>query len=254
MSLKQERLVIYASMLAIILLAWVYLVTISKGMGVANMGMGNTMPTMQTWKLSDILLTFVMWSVMMVAMMIPSAAPVVTTYTRLAKQQDLSKTSLSSTGFFLLGYIAIWTGFSLAMTGAQWILHTSALLSPQLSSASPILGGVLLVVAGIYQVTPLKETCLTHCRTPLGYLLSSWRDGSYGAFQMGARHGIYCLGCCWMIMALLFVGGVMNLLWVAILAFYILIEKVTPAGNWINRVTGIVSIGFGIWILASTII
>jgi predicted metal-binding membrane protein len=123
-------------------------------------------------------------------------------------------------------------------TVAQWGLHTAALLSPMLASTSPLLGGLLLLAAGIFQWTPLKSTCLTQCRSPLGFVMTAWREGTWGALRMGLRHGMYCVGCCWVLMALLFVAGVMNLLWVAAIAALVLMEKVLPRGEWVGRVVG----------------
>jgi predicted metal-binding membrane protein len=131
----------------------------------------------------------------------------------------------------------------------MWGLHTAALLSPMMVSTSPLLGGALLVVAGAFQWSPLKRVCLTHCRTPLGFLMGEWREGTWGALRMGLRHGSYCVGCCWVLMALLFVTGVMNLLWVAAIAAFVLVEKVAPAGPWLSRVTGLLLAGGGAWVV-----
>ena len=123
-----------------------------------------------------------------------------------------------------------------------------------LASASPILGGALLIAAGIYQFTPLKDACLSHCRTPMGFLIAEWRDGPRGALMMGMRHGLYCVGCCWLLMALLFVGGVMNLIWVAVITAYILIEKVAPARIWLSRIGGVAVLLWGLWLVAGAVV
>jgi predicted metal-binding membrane protein len=151
---------------------------------------------------------------------------------------------------FGLGYVTVWVGFSACAALGQWVLHQTAVLSPVMAASNPILGGAILVAAGAYQVTPLKGACLTHCRSPLGFLMTNWRDGTIGAFQMGLLHGVYCLGCCWALMCVLFVVGVMNLVWVAALAVFVLVEKIAPAGRILARLAGALMIGFGVLFLA----
>lgn len=150
-----------------------------------------------------------------------------------------------------MGYLAVWTLYSVAATAAQWGLHTAALLFP--GGASPYLAGGLLAAAGLFQLTPLKHACLHRCRTPLGFLMTEWRRGLKGAWVMGARHGRYCVGCCWALMVLMFVLGVMNLLWMAALAALCLVEKVAPAGDRVGRVAGVLFIGWGVWMIASAL-
>jgi len=153
------------------------------------------------------------------------------------------------TGVFLLGYLVVWCGFAAVASVAQWGLHTAALRSPLMASTSPFLGGSLLVAAGVFQWTPLKSICLSRCRSPLNLLMTEWRDGIKGTFVMGLRHGIFCLGCCWVLMALLFVLGVMNLLWIAALAGFVLIEKLAPTGQLVGRLTGVLLVGWGSWMI-----
>jgi predicted metal-binding membrane protein len=246
--------VIYGGLASIILLAWAYLVYLATTLQTTQMGIDISMPSMQAWGVMDISLTFVMWVVMMVAMMTTSAAPVIIMYQTVSRMQHKENDPLSSTWLFLLGYLVTWAGFSAAATLAQWGLHSAALLTPMMASASPLLGGALLVAAGVYQLTPLKDACLTHCRTPMGFLLAEWRDGKLGPLVMGMRHGLYCVGCCWLLMALLFVGGVMNLAWVALMAAYVLIEKVAPARMWLSRISGIAAIAWGLWMVAGTVL
>jgi predicted metal-binding membrane protein len=253
MYLKGQRLVFYGGLAGIILLAWAYLVYLASTQQMANMGIDLTMPSMQAWGATDTLLTFVMWVVMMVAMMTPSALPVIFLYRTILQKQPPENDLLSSTGLFLAGYLVTWAGFSAASTLAQWGLHQAALLTPMIASASPLLGGALLVAAGVYQLTPLKNACLAHCRTPMGFLMGEWRDGKLGPLVMGMRHGEYCVGCCWLLMALLFVGGVMNLAWVALMAAYILVEKVAPARLWLSRLSGAAVIAWGVWLVAGTL-
>ncbi len=254
MNVKGQRLVIYGGLTGIILLAWAYLVYLAATMQTTDMGMDISMASMQVWGVMDASLTFVMWLVMMVAMMTPSAVPVILMYRKVGQVQHKENDRLSSTWLFLAGYLVTWAGFSAAGTLAQWGLHSAALLTPMMASASPLLGGVLLVAAGVYQLTPLKNACLSHCRTPMGFLLAEWRDGKLGPLVMGMRHGLYCVGCCWLLMALLFVGGVMNLVWVALIAAYVLVEKVAPARMWLTRISGIAAIAWGLWLVAGPVL
>jgi len=215
-----------------------------------DMGMSIAMPQTHPWGPLDLLLMFTMWAVMMVAMMVPTAGPMVllfATFNRKRREQDRP---FASTSVFLLGYLAIWIAFSVIAALAQWSLHRAALLSPMMVSTSPVLGGSLLIAAGIFQWTPLKNTCLTHCRSPLDFFSSHWREGTGGALSMGLRHGAYCVGCCWVLMALLFVAGVMNLLWIAILSAFVLVEKTIPArtNKWVGRIAGLLLIGWGAWV------
>ena len=267
--LKRDRIIVLAGLAIIIVLAWVYTIYLAHDMGEMDMGMGMgmrmgmdmpmdmnmkmSMPNMHTWGFLDFLLLFIMWVVMMVAMMTPSAAPMVLVFSKINRQRYNQQNPYLATAIFLLGYLIVWIGFSAVATLTQWSLHSVALLSPMMVSTSPILGGVLLISAGIFQFTPLKYTCLSHCRSPMGFLMTEWRKGNRGALIMGLRHGSFCVGCCWLIMALLFVAGVMNLLWVAIIAIYVLIEKVVPAGHWVSRIIGILVIIWGLWTIAGTL-
>jgi predicted metal-binding membrane protein len=157
------------------------------------------------------------------------------------------------TALFASAYLIVWAGFSIAAVAAQWGLETTALISPMLISASVVLGGCLLLAAGIYQLTPLKQACLNHCRSPLQFIFTRWRGGASGAFRMGIEHGAYCVGCCWFLMGLLFFGGVMNLYWIGGLAVFVLLEKTIPAGHWIGYVVGIALIVWGIVVLTGVI-
>jgi predicted metal-binding membrane protein len=255
--LRRDRLIVLAGLTGVAALAWVYILHLARtmsgmDMGSMHMGMDMAMPKMVSWSTMDIILTFVMWAVMMVAMMVPSAAPMILVFATVSRQRREQRRPFIPASVFLLGYVAIWCGFAAAATGAQWGLHSTALLSPMLVSTSPFLGGALLLVAGLFQWSPLKSMCLTRCRTPLGFLMSEWREGPKGVFVMGVRHGIFCLGCCWALMALLLVLGVMNLLWIAALAGFVLIEKVAPAGQWVSRVTGVLLVGWGTWMMLSS--
>jgi len=248
--LKRDRIIVMAGLAAVAALAWVYVLQLASsmtGMDINHMEM--SMPTTQAWRSGDILLTFLMWAVMMVAMMTPSATPMILMFARVNRQRQTDQTPVPATIVFLLGYLMVWSSFSAGATLVQWGLHSAALLSPEIISVSPVLGGILLILAGVYQFTPLKRVCLSQCRTPLGFLMTEWREGTKGALIMGVRHGIYCVGCCWLLMTLLFVAGVMNLIWVALIAGYVLVEKVVPAGQWVSRAIGLLAVGWGVWLL-----
>jgi predicted metal-binding membrane protein len=200
---------------------------------------------MRVWTLGDFAVVFVMWTVMMVAMMAPSASPMVLTFGAMnRRRRNGGKPYVSATVFFA-GYLAIWTGFSALAAVAQWELHRAALLSSAMAASSPALSGGLLVAAGVFQWTPWKDSCLRRCRSPLAFLISEWRNGNWGAFHMGMRHGLYCLGCCWFLMLLPFVAGVMNFLWMAAITVFILVEKALPAGDRIGRAAGILLVVAG---------
>ena len=205
------------------------------------MGMTMYMP----WTAADVFLTFAMWSVMMVGMMAPAAAPVLLLFGAARAGRGDRGASLAVL-IFGLGYIAVWAGFSMGAVLAQWTLHQAAMLSATMAASSPRLGGAILIAAGAYQLTPWKGKCLSHCRSPLGFLMTNWRDGKLGAFQMGIHHGAFCLGCCWALMCVLFVVGVMNLVWVAALTGFVLIEKTGPAGVIIARAAGAAMVLLGI--------
>ncbi len=248
--LKQDRAVILTGMAGVTALAWAYMLYLAWAMRPMEMAMDQAMPRMQAWGPVELLLTFVMWSIMMVAMMVPSAAPMIllfATINRKRRQQDRPHVA---TGIFLAAYLLVWTLFSVFATLAQWGLHSAALLSPMMVSTNHILGGTLLIAAGVFQWTPLKHACLAHCRAPFEFLMSDWREGTGGAFVMGLKHGTYCLGCCWSLMALLFVVGVMNLLWVAAIALFVLVEKAAPGGPVIGRATGALLVVAGITLLS----
>jgi predicted metal-binding membrane protein len=236
--LKRDRAIVLAGVAGLSALAWAYLLALAWRMPHREMAMAMAMPHMQAWGATEVLLTWVMWAVMMVAMMTPSATPMILTFAALNRRRRAQQGPLVPTAVFVLGYLLVWGGFSVAATLAQWGLHTAALLSPMIVITSPIVGGLLLMAAGIFQWTPLKSTCLTQCRSPLGFIMTEWREGAWGALVMGLRHGMYCVGCCWVLMALLFVAGVMNLLWVAAIAALVLVEKVLPHGKLMGRMAG----------------
>ncbi len=243
---RRDRLMVAAGLAAITGLAWVYLVSLAAGTDAMQAA---AMPALRPWSAADALLMFAMWAVMMVAMMTPSAAPMILLYAAIAGKSRAQVRPVAHSGAFACGYLAVWTGFSALATGLQWGLEQAALLSPMMAGTSPRLGGALLVAAGVYQMTPLKHACLSHCRSPIHFLTGHWRKGAGGAFRMGLDHGVYCVGCCWVLMALLFVGGVMNLLWIAALAAFVLLEKVLPRGVLASRIAGGLLVLGGLWLI-----
>ncbi|MEP7366967.1 MAG: DUF2182 domain-containing protein [Acidobacteriota bacterium] len=195
--------------------------------------------------------TFLMWTVMMVAMMLPSTLPFVFAFGTEHRKRRARNLPYVPAGVFLGGYFATWTAFSAIAALLQQALHRSGLLSPMMNSTSPVFAGFLLIAVGVYQWTPFKDACLRHCRTPLAFLLSDWREGSFGAFRMGVEHGVFCLGCCWLLMVLPFAAGVMNLMWMAAITVFILLEKAAPGGQWVGRAGGVAMVGAGAWMIAS---
>lgn len=229
-----------AILLAAILLGWVFLVWAVADM--TNPLAQLMMPADSNWTMGNIMAVFVMWAAMMMAMMLPAAAPMILTFVNLCRHKQQSGLAW----VFVTAYLVIWTLFSAGATGLHWGLQESGLITPMMASGSIWLTAILLVVAGAVQFTPLKEVCLRHCRTPMGFLLTEWRDGTIGALNMGFRHGLFCLGCCWALMGLLFVAGVMNLAWVAALTVAVVIEKVHRAGVIIGKFLGVILILTGL--------
>ncbi len=192
-----------------------------------------------------------MWSVMMCAMMLPAAAPMIVTYAAVSRRREDGH--LRRTGLFTLAYLGVWLGVSALGALAQCALGSAALLSPRGATTAPLLSGGLLLGAGAYQLTPLKHACLRRCRTPLGFLLTEWRPGGAGALRMGTRHGIECVLCCWAIMALMFVLGTMNLIWMGVLTVLMSAEKLAPGGHRIGRAAAVLFLGWGGWLVLSTL-
>lgn len=209
------------------------------------------MPSTAPWGITELLVAFSMWSVMMVGMMIPSAAPMLLLFRNVHdKKREAGGPTLPLTLiFFVAGYLAVWIGFSGVASLAQWALHERAWSSARMAVAGSTLAGALLMVAGVYQLTPLKRACLMRCQSPMAFLMTHWREGSSGALRMGIRHGIYCLGCCWALMCVLFAVGIMNLAWVALLTAFILVEKFVPFGARVARVGGVILVAGGALIL-----
>lgn len=237
---RHDRGAVLFALGVVVVIAWWRLVTLSTAMSGSAMTAAMAMPHADRWAPMQPLALFTMWSVMMVAMMLPSAAPMILLFAGVTRRRRVLASPAAPTAVFVAGYLVVWIAFSALAVAAQLALHRAALLSPAMATTSRALGGTLLIAAGIYQWTPLKHACLGHCRSPLAFFGAEWRDGTRGALVMGVRHGTFCLGCCWAIMALLFVAGVMNLLWVAVLAGVVLLEKTTPRGARMGRVAGVI--------------
>ncbi len=259
---RNERAVILASVAAIVVLAGAYTV-LGVGMDMSALDMtrmarriGSPMQMQMVidWNSYFAALIFLMWWIMMIAMMTPSAAPTLLLFAALRRHGDHAQSASLDTGKFLAGYLLAWAGFSVAATGAQWAAQTNGLVSPQMMTIdSRLIAGVILVAAGGYQFSGLKNACLKHCRSPAQFLTDHRQSGAFGPLIMGAHHGTYCLGCCWALMALLFVGGIMNLYWIVGLALYVLLEKWAPYGNLVSRIAGFGLILFGLSIAYSTL-
>jgi len=241
--LLRERVIILLAIAGMTALSWLYLLQLGRGMP------DMAMPMSPRWTPAAFALTFAMWAVMMVGMMLPSAAPMILTFASLHRRKAAAVQRLMPTLLFASGYLLAWSGFSLFAALLQWALDRLALLSPGLTTTSALVGGVLFVLAGAYQLTPLKQACLRHCRSPFAFLFNRWRDGWNGALRMGIEHGAYCLGCCWLLMALLLVGDMMNLFWAAAIALFVFGEKLLRGGVWIARISGVAMAGYGIWLV-----
>ncbi len=217
-------------------LAWAYLFHMAGSMGMMGI---------HPWTPGHFLMMFLMWAVMMVGMMLPAVLPAVLIFQQIARKAHREGSAALPVSAFVSGYLAMWVLFSLLATALQWALDRAALLSPAMVASSPALGAGLLMAAGLYQWLPVKNRCLAHCRSPAHFIAEHWRPGAFGALLGGLSHGAYCLGCCWVLMGLLFVGGVMNLVWVAAITVFILLEKLLPWGDAGGRAVGLVMIAAG---------
>ena len=245
-AVKRERMVVLAAIAVLIALAWAY--TIHVALKSAPMSVAMAMPNMMPWSPVDFGYMLTMWAMMMVAMMLPSVTPMILLFGKVRARRVSAGRPYAPTAAFVGGYLLAWAAFSLLATLINWGLHSGDALSSMMGQVAPATGGIFLVAAGIFQWTPLKRVCLDHCRSPLAFLTQNWRDGIQGAMEMGLHHGTYCLGCCWLLMALLFVLGVMNLPWVALLTVVVLAEKLLPQGEILSRVLGVFLMIWGSWL------
>ncbi|MDH3262187.1 MAG: DUF2182 domain-containing protein [Acidimicrobiia bacterium] len=239
---RVDRAIVVAVILTVVAVAWAYLFVLTAAVG--EMGSSLAMPMTADWTLRDWVFMAAMWSVMMIGMMLPSASPMIVSYRSFARTGSLK----GSTPVFAAGYLVAWVGLAVVAAAGQWALHNVALVSAMGVATTPV-AGAFLVGAGAFQFTKLKRACLGKCRTPMGFLMTQWRDGRRGALVMGVRHGVYCVTCCWALMALLFVLGVMNLAWVAVLAAIVLMEKVAPRPDVLTRVLGAGLVTWGSWLI-----
>jgi predicted metal-binding membrane protein len=271
--LRRDRTVVMAALVVIAVLAWAYVLWLAidvampaspmpagasgdmagmnmSNIDVAGMDVGAAVaPGFRAWTLADFAFIFTMWAVMMVGMMTPSVAPLLLLYAGIGRKAQADGRPIASTGWFFTGYLTVWIVFSIAATGAQWLLGRLALLDPSMATDSTILGGLVLIAAGLYQWTPIKGVCLRQCQGPIAFLMShgGFRSAPLGAIRLGVDHGLYCLGCCWALMVLLFVGGVMNILWIAGIAILVLLEKMATSGPLISRISGVLMVAAGVW-------
>jgi predicted metal-binding membrane protein len=257
--LRRDRMVVVAALGVVVALAWSYVLWLAADMNMGGMdmsgfrmipaGMGIMAATLAPWSGMEFGFVFAMWAVMMVGMMTPSAAPMILSYARIGRQAKIADKPFAATGWFATGYLFAWVGFALIATVVQWRFDRTALLSSMMASASNKLNGIVLILAGIYQWTWLKSACLEKCRSPLLFIqqYGGFRRDITGCLLLGLRHGAYCLGCCWLLMALLFVGGVMNVLWIMLLELLILLEKLFPFERWFPQAIGVTLLTNGLW-------
>lgn len=235
---KQQinKTLILLSVVIIIALSWYYMLFL----------MSMNMSPVANWNSYDLFMLFIMWAVMMFGMMLPSAIPVILLVNKINQQRLQREVSFVHSAYFVMGYLAAWSLYSLLISLLQYYLQLQAIINPMMVSAELWFSSLLLIVAGIYQWLPIKQRCLNVCRSPLNFVMKEWGEGSYSAIRLGFKHGQYCLGCCWFLMALLFVAGVMDLVWIALLTLVVLSEKLLPKGEVIARILGIILIAFAI--------
>jgi predicted metal-binding membrane protein len=256
--LRRDRRVVLTAIIVVTASAMVYVWMLAASMRAMDMtgmdidGMPPMLaPTFAPWSAGQGMLTFIMWAVMMVGMMTPSAAPMLLLYARVGRQARQNAYPFAATGWFAAGYLLMWFGFALIATALQWLLERAALLTPMLASSSHVFGAVVLIAAGGYQWLAVKDRCLSQCQSPLAFIQQhgGFSATPCGALRLGIRHGLYCVGCCWALMMLLFVGGVMNTLWIAALSLLVLLEKLAPLGRLIPRLAGVILISLGLCML-----
>ncbi len=243
--LLRDRWLVGAALVVAVGLCWAWIVPMALDMYGSMTGPSAWMMT-DTWDLVHWGLLLAMWVVMMAGMMLPSAAPTLLLYAGVIRKSPESQRASAHVYAFAGGYLLVWTAFSVIATALQRLLAHLLLLTPMMESGNRLFGGALLIVAGSYQLTPFKRTCLESCRSPAAFLASHWQRGVAGGFRLGVAHGLFCLGCCWALMLLLFVGGVMNLWWIAALTVFVLLEKVAPLGAQGGRLSGLLLLALGL--------
>lgn len=245
--LRHDRLIVIAGLAGVTVVSWWWILVMSGDM-YGSMSGASAWAMTAVWHPRHLLLLLAMWAVMMTAMMLPSAAPMLMLYIAVVRRSDESAVA-RRTYALAGGYLLIWACFSVVAAGAQRVLTAQSVVSPMMALADPTVGGIVLILVALYQFTPLKRGCLAVCRSPLTLITTYWRPGTAGAFTMGVRHGFYCLGCCWALMLLLFVGGVMNAWVIGGVTLFVLLEKVTPIGQGASYAGGIVLAALGVWLL-----
>src|SRR5579863_6772379 len=248
LSWGRDRVVAMGSLIAVTALSWLYLARMNMSHDAVVGVICTARPAMVAAPLEQFTTAFLIWTIMMVAMMLPTAAPAVDVFGGFARKRMSVIGSAPPISLFALGYVAIWTGYSVAAAAGQVALSHALLLGPTLQSTSVALSAAILLLAGIFQFTSFKDACLTQCRSPFPFFLAKWRDGNFGAFALGMEHGSYCVGCCWALMGLMFVFGAMNLLWMGALSLFMLAEKIAPANWHLNRGAGVVLILCGVFL------
>jgi predicted metal-binding membrane protein len=238
---RRDHVIIVVALGALAALSWLYMYRLAGQMD--DMAMP---AAFSPWTAADFALNFAIWWVMMPGMMLPSATPMILTFATVNRRKRVRGKPFVPTLVFTAGYLIAWGLFGIAAALTDWGLEQAALVSPVTQSLSPRLGAAVIIMAGLYQLTPLKYACLANCRSPFDFVLNHWRDGAIGALRMGFEHGLYCLGCCWLLMALLFAAGMMSLLWMAAITAFVLAEKLFPGGPWIARVSGVALVVFGL--------
>jgi predicted metal-binding membrane protein len=229
------------------LLSWCYIIYLYRQMDPMNMDAAFfAMPMSPAWTATDFILLFLMWLVMMIAMMVPSVAPLILIFLMVNRKRKAQSSPFVPGMYLLSGYLAAWTFFSLLATLLQWGLQQIAWLNPMMIITHRVAGGMILVFAGLFQFTSLKQRCLHYCQTPIQFIHQKWKEGRAGAFKMGMTNGVFCLGCCWLLMLLLFVSGIMNLLWIALISFFVLLEKAIPNSSWISYTAGAGLVVYGV--------
>lgn len=249
--LLRDRWLVGGALAVTIALCWAWLVPMALDMYGSMKGASAWMMT-DTCDFTHLTLLFAMWVVMMAGMMLPSAAPTLLLYAGVVRKSPQGERTRAHVYAFAGGYLLVWTAFSLVATVLQRVLAHLLLLSPMMVARGRVFGGALLIVAGLYQLTPFKRTCLESCRSPAAFIARHWKRGVVSGFRLGLSHRLYCLGCCWALMLLLFVGGVMNLWWIGALTAFVLLEKLAPLGAQGGRLSGVLIITMGLWNLAQS--
>jgi predicted metal-binding membrane protein len=245
-ALQHDRGVMLFVLVAIPLASWTWIALMARDMYGTMRGASAWMMT-SVWNWPDILLLWVMWAVMMTAMMLPTATPLILLYAAAARRNAEAGSPARRLYALAAGYLLVWSLFSVLATALQRILASALVLTPMMEPATPVAGAVVLAIAGLYQLTPLKRACLRACRSPLGFMMQRWWGGAAGAFRLGMHHGRYCLGCCWALMLILFAGGVMNLAVIITLTVWVLVEKIAPFGEQTPTASGVALLAIAVW-------